>query len=103
MSKYQYTYSICISYPTYESANIVCQTINVDSELKPQQIQRNICVTTNNNDVLLHIEYKSNNLHLFRTAISSIYELIILSTQTIMKFQLTNVHTEQKQLNDKTK
>lgn len=88
MTNYTYKYNISIPYPSYESCDIVCRSINVDKELKPDVIQRDINVQENNNKYYLVVKFQSNNLHIFRTAISSVLELIALSTQTIATFQI---------------
>ncbi|KAI8640896.1 CTAG/Pcc1 family [Parasitella parasitica] len=68
-----------IPFPNERFASIAQQVMNVDEELKSDQVKRTITCKDN----LLHVQFECYNTKMLRVAVSSFLEYLTMVTRTI--------------------
>lgn len=77
-----FQYHARIEMPSQKLANIVATSLNVDPELRPQQVERNIQVDGN----AFVIQVSAKDPKSLRTSVSSLYDFIRVSLTAIEQF-----------------
>lgn len=77
-----FTYRARIEMPTAHLANIVATSVNVDPELRPDQVSRHLQVDSN----AFIIQLSATDPKSLRTAVSSIYDFIRVSVTAVAQF-----------------
>lgn len=71
-----------IGFPSVKFARMVCDTLNVDRELKPNQVQR-VCTTDGS---VLSVRFVSREPRMLRTSVTGFIDAVSLATNTLVEF-----------------
>ncbi|RMX70296.1 hypothetical protein KXD40_001759 [Peronospora effusa] len=64
-------------------AQFVLQTLEVDDELQPMKIHRKFVVEGTE----LHVHFEATEIRLLRAAVSSFYDMSLLTARTLLEFK----------------
>eukprot|EP00455_Lapot_gusevi_P026919 TRINITY_DN2840_c0_g1_i3.p1 TRINITY_DN2840_c0_g1~~TRINITY_DN2840_c0_g1_i3.p1 ORF type:complete len:104 (-),score=16.27 TRINITY_DN2840_c0_g1_i3:31-312(-) len=84
MAEFPFTQNVEIQYPSAEVAQIVCNTLSVDQEIRPERSVREL--RTDGNKLIAN--FRATEMRFLRVAVCSFYEVLLLSTQTVAEFQI---------------
>ncbi|CAH0477114.1 unnamed protein product [Peronospora belbahrii] len=75
--------TISLNFPAEVDAQFVLQTLQVDDELQPEKIHRRMSVK----DTELHVHFEATEIRLLRAAVSSFYDMSLLTARTLLEFK----------------
>uniref|UniRef100_A0AAV1V188 Transcription factor Pcc1 n=1 Tax=Peronospora matthiolae TaxID=2874970 RepID=A0AAV1V188_9STRA len=78
-----YECDICLNFPAEVDAQFVLQTLEVDDELQPDKIHRTLTVKGSD----LHVHFEATEIRLLRAAVSSFYDMSMLTARTLLEFK----------------
>lgn len=73
------TYEARLPFPTARLATIVCEAVNADPELRPEQVTRDMSV----DHETLVIRLSATDVKHLRTAVTSLYDFVQVSITTL--------------------
>ena len=73
---------MAVTFGSAQHATIACRTLAVDEELQPLNILRSERVE----GATMHVHFAATELRLLRVALSSFYDMAILTAATISEF-----------------
>lgn len=79
---FPHKFNIDIPFARSEWADIVRTTLEVDKELKPTIVRR----TLEAKDGVLHVTYEALEVRMLRTVVSSFFDMLLLTIDTIKAF-----------------
>ena len=71
-----------MAYPSAEAAAVVCRAVGVDKELTPAKVRRTLAVE----GAALVLTFEATELRLLRASVSTLLDLILLSTRAVERF-----------------
>ncbi|KAG3114002.1 hypothetical protein PI124_g5982 [Phytophthora idaei] len=74
---------ISLSFPEEVDALYVLLTLEVDEELQPEKIHRTLTVKGDE----LHVHFEATEIRLLRAAVSSFYDMSVLTARTLLEFK----------------
>ncbi|KAF4322948.1 hypothetical protein BBO99_00003175 [Phytophthora kernoviae] len=74
---------VCLTFPEEVDAQYVLQTLEVDEELQPDKIHRTLSIK----GAELHVHFEATEIRLLRAAVSSFYDMGLLTARTLLEFK----------------
>ena len=71
-----------VAYPSAEAAAVVCRAVGMDKELTPAKVRRTLAVE----GAALVLTFEATELRLLRASVSTLLDLILLSTRAVERF-----------------
>ncbi|KAL7693326.1 putative CTAG/Pcc1 family protein [Plasmopara halstedii] len=82
-STHPFACDLSLSFRDKMDAQNVLQTLEVDEELQPKDIYRTMIVTGTE----LHVHFEATEIRLLRAAVSSFYDMSLLTARTLLEFK----------------
>ncbi|KAL6068119.1 hypothetical protein QOT17_008367 [Balamuthia mandrillaris] len=89
LSSFKHKYTLEVPLLSAEYATIVCNTLKVDKELKESIVHRELSTEDN----VLKISYATKDIRMLRTVVSSSFDMLLLSLETLHAFGSTPDHS----------
>jgi len=79
---FQHQFELKVDFGSYDWARIAANTLEVDKELKPNEIRKELRASDN----FLHVTFRAKDLKTLRTSLTSFFDMLDLVTKTINEF-----------------